>query len=60
MTIEMQAHGIAVNVLSPSEPVITPGNLSADAAGFGDDQDSSLPASVIQRAKPGMSKTTCP
>ncbi len=56
----MQAHGIAVNVLSPSEPVITPGNLSADAAGFGDDQDSSLPASVIQRAKPGMSKTTCP
>ena len=24
---EMQAHGIGVNVLSPSEPVITPGNL---------------------------------
>jgi 7-alpha-hydroxysteroid dehydrogenase len=28
---EMQAHGIAVNVLSPSEPVITPGNLVAAA-----------------------------
>jgi len=27
VAIEMQAHGIAVNVLSPSEPVITPGNL---------------------------------
>jgi NAD(P)-dependent dehydrogenase (short-subunit alcohol dehydrogenase family) len=29
VAIEMQAHGIAVNVLSPSEPVITPGNLVA-------------------------------
>jgi NAD(P)-dependent dehydrogenase (short-subunit alcohol dehydrogenase family) len=28
---EMQAHGVAVNVLSPSEPVITPGNLVAAA-----------------------------
>jgi NAD(P)-dependent dehydrogenase (short-subunit alcohol dehydrogenase family) len=28
---EMQAHGIGVNVLSPSEPVITPGNLVAAA-----------------------------
>jgi 7-alpha-hydroxysteroid dehydrogenase len=28
---EMQAHGIAVNALSPSEPVITPGNLVAAA-----------------------------
>jgi len=28
---EMQAHGIAVNVLSPSEPVVTPGNLIAAA-----------------------------
>jgi NAD(P)-dependent dehydrogenase (short-subunit alcohol dehydrogenase family) len=28
---EMQPHGIAVNVLSPSEPVITPGNLVASA-----------------------------
>jgi NAD(P)-dependent dehydrogenase (short-subunit alcohol dehydrogenase family) len=27
VAVEMQAHGIAVNVLSPSEPVITPGNL---------------------------------
>lgn len=27
VAIEMQAHGIAINVLSPSEPVITPGNL---------------------------------
>jgi len=27
----MQAHGIAVNVLSPSEPVITPGTLVAAA-----------------------------
>ncbi len=26
---EMQAYGVAVNVLSPSEPVITPGNLVA-------------------------------
>jgi NAD(P)-dependent dehydrogenase (short-subunit alcohol dehydrogenase family) len=32
VAIEMQAHGIAVNVLSPSEPVITPGNLYAYAA----------------------------
>jgi NAD(P)-dependent dehydrogenase (short-subunit alcohol dehydrogenase family) len=31
VAIEMQAHGIAVNVLSPSEPVITPGNLVAAA-----------------------------
>ena len=31
MLIEMQAHGIAVNVLSPSEPVVTPGNLYAAA-----------------------------
>jgi 7-alpha-hydroxysteroid dehydrogenase len=31
VAIEMQAHGIAVNVLSPSEPVITPGNLYAAA-----------------------------
>jgi 7-alpha-hydroxysteroid dehydrogenase len=29
VAIEMQPHGIAVNVLSPSEPVITPGNLYA-------------------------------
>jgi NAD(P)-dependent dehydrogenase (short-subunit alcohol dehydrogenase family) len=28
---EMQAYGIGVNVLSPSEPVITPGNLVASA-----------------------------
>lgn len=28
---EMQAHGVAVNVLSPSEPVITPGTLVAVA-----------------------------
>jgi len=28
---EMQAHGISANVLSPSEPVITPGNLYAAA-----------------------------
>ncbi len=27
----MQPHGIAVNALSPSEPVITPGNLVAAA-----------------------------
>ena len=27
----MQAHSIAVNVLSPSAPVITPGNLVAAA-----------------------------
>ena len=38
---EMQAHGIAVNVLSPSEPVLTPGNLVAASgeeqwAGAGD------------------------
>ncbi len=31
VAIEMQPHGIAVNVLSPSEPVITPGNLYAAA-----------------------------
>lgn len=31
VAIEMQTHGIAVNVLSPSEPVITPGNLYAAA-----------------------------
>jgi 7-alpha-hydroxysteroid dehydrogenase len=29
VAIEMQPHGIAVNILSPSEPVITPGNLYA-------------------------------
>jgi 7-alpha-hydroxysteroid dehydrogenase len=29
VAFEMQAHGVAVNVLSPSEPVITPGNLVA-------------------------------
>jgi 7-alpha-hydroxysteroid dehydrogenase len=29
VAIEMQPYGIAVNVLSPSEPVITPGNLYA-------------------------------
>jgi NAD(P)-dependent dehydrogenase (short-subunit alcohol dehydrogenase family) len=28
---EMQVHGISVNVLSPSEPVLTPGNLVAAA-----------------------------
>ena len=31
VAIEMQSRGIAVNVLSPSEPVITPGNLYAYA-----------------------------
>jgi len=31
VAVEMQAHGIAANVLSPSEPVITPGNLVAAA-----------------------------
>jgi NAD(P)-dependent dehydrogenase (short-subunit alcohol dehydrogenase family) len=31
VAIEMQPYGIAVNVLSPSEPVITPGNLYAAA-----------------------------
>lgn len=31
VAVEMQPHGIAVNVLSPSEPVITPGNLYAAA-----------------------------
>jgi 7-alpha-hydroxysteroid dehydrogenase len=31
VAIEMQAHGISVNVLSPSEPVRTPGNLVAAA-----------------------------
>jgi NAD(P)-dependent dehydrogenase (short-subunit alcohol dehydrogenase family) len=31
VAIEMQAHSIAVNVLSPSAPVITPGNLVAAA-----------------------------
>jgi 7-alpha-hydroxysteroid dehydrogenase len=31
VAIEMQAHGIAVNALSPSEPVFTPGNLVAAA-----------------------------
>ena len=31
VAMEMQVHGIAVNVLSPSEPVITPGNLVAFA-----------------------------
>ncbi len=31
VAVEMQAHGIAVNVLSPSEPVITPGNIVAAA-----------------------------
>ncbi|KJE22786.1 short-chain alcohol dehydrogenase [Frankia torreyi] len=35
VAIEAQAYGIAVNVLSPSEPVITPGNLVA-AAGESD------------------------
>jgi 7-alpha-hydroxysteroid dehydrogenase len=31
VAIEMQPHGIPVNILSPSEPVITPGNLYAAA-----------------------------
>ena len=31
VALETQRHGIAVNVLSPSEPVITPGNLYAAA-----------------------------
>jgi NAD(P)-dependent dehydrogenase (short-subunit alcohol dehydrogenase family) len=31
VAVEMQAHGIAVNVLSPSEPVDTPGNRVASA-----------------------------
>jgi NAD(P)-dependent dehydrogenase (short-subunit alcohol dehydrogenase family) len=31
VAMEVQAYGIAVNVLSPSEPVITPGNLVAAA-----------------------------
>ena len=31
VAIEFQAHGIGVNALSPSEPVITPGNLVAAA-----------------------------
>ena len=31
VAIEMQAYGIAVNALSPSEPVFTPGNLVAAA-----------------------------
>ena len=31
VAFEMAPHGIAVNVLSPSEPVITPGNLVAAA-----------------------------
>jgi len=29
VAIEMQAYGVAINVLSPSEPVLTPGNLVA-------------------------------
>lgn len=28
---EMQQHGVAVNVLTPSEPILTPGNLYASA-----------------------------
>ena len=31
VAVEMAPYGIAVNVLSPSEPVITPGNLVAAA-----------------------------
>lgn len=31
VAMELQASGIAVNVLSPSEPVLTPGNLYASA-----------------------------
>jgi NAD(P)-dependent dehydrogenase (short-subunit alcohol dehydrogenase family) len=31
VAVEMQPHGIAVNLLSPSEPVLTPGNLYAAA-----------------------------
>ena len=31
VAVEMQAHGVAINVLSPSEPVLTPGNLVAAA-----------------------------
>jgi 7-alpha-hydroxysteroid dehydrogenase len=31
VAVEVQAQGVAVNVLSPSEPVITPGNLVAAA-----------------------------
>ncbi|MCM3923542.1 SDR family oxidoreductase, partial [Frankia sp. AiPs1] len=31
VAVEAQAYGVAVNVLSPSEPVITPGNLVAAA-----------------------------
>jgi 7-alpha-hydroxysteroid dehydrogenase len=31
VAVEVQAHGVAVNALSPSEPVITPGNLVAAA-----------------------------
>jgi NAD(P)-dependent dehydrogenase (short-subunit alcohol dehydrogenase family) len=41
VAVEMQAHGVAVNVLSPSEPVITPGNLvvSPDEANFASPED---------------------
>jgi NAD(P)-dependent dehydrogenase (short-subunit alcohol dehydrogenase family) len=31
VAVEMQAYGVAVNALSPSEPVLTPGNLVAAA-----------------------------
>jgi len=31
VAVEVQAHGVAVNALSPSEPVLTPGNLVAAA-----------------------------
>ncbi len=32
VAIEMQPHGIAVNLLSPSAPIVTPGNLYAAAS----------------------------
>src|SRR5262249_43344513 len=31
VAVEVQAHGVAVNALIPSEPVLTPGNLVAAA-----------------------------
>jgi NAD(P)-dependent dehydrogenase (short-subunit alcohol dehydrogenase family) len=41
VAIEMQAHGIAINVLCPSEPVITPGNLvvAADETNWASPED---------------------
>ena len=58
VAIEMQPHGIAVNVLSPSEPVITPGNLyaAADEKNFASPED--FAEATVRVALADASETT--